>query len=154
VRLLLERAGRAVRTTGVCAGVAVAALCAGAFAAGGQGPRTTSDGVITAEQVTKGEAVYRRRCATCHLDDLVGADRYPPLVGDGFFDQWIGGSLSDFLDRMRSMPADAPASLTDAEYADVAAFILKQNGVPTGASPLPADPAVLKTITIQKPRRP
>lgn len=117
--------------------------------AGGQ---TTNDGVITAEQTRRGEAVYQQKCSRCHLDDLTGGDRSPALVGDGFFEKWIGGDVSAFVDRARSMPSDAPASLTDADYVDIAAFLLNANGVPVGSTPLATDAAVLKAITIQKPK--
>lgn len=114
--------------------------------------RTTNDGVITAEQVQRGEAVYRQKCSRCHFDDLVGGDRFPALVGDEFFEKWIGGDVSAFVDRLRSMPADAPASLSDADYVDIAAFLLNANGVPVGSTPLATDAAALKAITIQKPK--
>lgn len=132
--------------------VACVAVCCAAcvIAAGAQAARTTSDGIGTAAQVTRGEAVYRRACARCHLDDLVGVDRFPALVGDAFFDKWIGGTVATFVDRMRSMPADAPASLPDADYVDLAVFVLNANGVPTGQGPLAADEASHKNIVIQK----
>jgi S-disulfanyl-L-cysteine oxidoreductase SoxD len=118
----------------------------------GNGPRTTNDGVFTPEQVKRGDAAYRKNCSRCHLDDLVGSDRTPPLAGETFFDKWIGGDMNAFVDRVRSMPEDAPASLSDAEYVDIAAFILNANGVPPGAEPLPAERAALKAIKIEKPK--
>jgi glucose dehydrogenase/plastocyanin len=112
----------------------------------------TTSGVFTEEQVKGGQAVYRSRCASCHLDNLVGADRFPALVGDAFFEKWIGSDMNAFVDRMRSMPADAPASLSDVEYVEVATFILNANGIKPGNKPLPTEAAALKTITIPKPR--
>ena len=34
------------------------------------------------------------------------------------------------------MPADGPGSLADADYLDVVAFLLKENGFPSGPSEL------------------
>ena len=133
--------------------VAVVTL-SGATAAGREqeSPETTNDGIFTAEQVERGEAVYQKTCSFCHLDDLAGFDRFPPLVGDGFFNKWIGGAVGAFVERMRSMPEGAPASLTDAEYVDVAVFLLSASGVPTGENELPTEFAALQAIKIEKPQ--
>ena len=113
--------------------------------------RTTNDGVFSVEQVGRGEAVYLEVCSVCHLDDLAGYDRFPPLVGDGFFDKWIGGDVGAFVERMRSMPEGAPASLTEADYMDVAAFLLSASGVPPGDEEFPTDLESLRVIRIDKP---
>jgi mono/diheme cytochrome c family protein len=115
-----------------------------------RGQTSTNDGVFTKEQAARGADVYRNKCAACHLDDLVGADRVPPLVGDAFFEKWIGADVSSFVDRLHSMPANAPASLGENEYVSVAAFLLNANGITPGPHALPTDPAVLKTIRIAK----
>ena len=113
--------------------------------------RTTNDGVFNVEQVGRGEAVYLEVCSVCHLDDLAGYDRFPPLVGDGFFDKWIGGDVAAFVERMRSMPEGAPTSLTEADYVDVAAFLLSASGVPRGDEELPTDLEGLRATRIDKP---
>ena len=112
---------------------------------------TTNDGVFSVEQVGRGEVVYLEICSVCHLDDMAGYDRFPPLVGDGFFDKWIGGDVEAFVERMRSMPEGAPASLTEAEYVDVAAFLLSASGVPPGDEELSTDLESLRLIRIDKP---
>ena len=44
-----------------------------------------------------------------------------------------------------------PGSLSDDEYKRVTAYILKLNGFPAGADPLPADTSALKLIRIAMP---
>jgi hypothetical protein len=50
------------------------------------------------------------------------------------------------------MPQTKPQSLSDDLYIDIVAFLLDANGMPSGTTDLPADPATLKLITINDPR--
>src|SRR5690606_37640325 len=45
-----------------------------------------------------------------------------------------------------AMPANAPGSLTDQQYVDIVAYLLAENGHPTGTEELPADTEVLAQI--------
>jgi mono/diheme cytochrome c family protein len=117
-----------------------------------QAARTTKDGIYTAEQSTRGEAVYKNKCSSCHGDDLSGGGFAPGLVGDAFFEGWSAKTLSDLSSKiMDTMPADKPGSLTPDDTVDLLAFMLKSNGLPAGTAPLPNDAAVLAQVAIAKP---
>jgi mono/diheme cytochrome c family protein len=117
-----------------------------------QAPKTTKDGVYTAEQSTRGETVYKGKCSSCHGDDLTGGGFAPALVGDPFFEQWNTRTLSDLSSQIKdTMPADKPGSLTPDSTADVLAYVLKSNGFPAGGAPLPNDAAALAQVAIAKP---
>jgi hypothetical protein len=88
-------------------------------------------------------------CAGCHGDALGGVGETPALVGDAFRTNRLSGSpdgLFNFITE--AMPLNLPGTLAPHTYADITAFILSKNGVAPGATDLPADPAVLATMTI------
>ncbi len=109
--------------------------------------KSTKDGVYTAAQATRGEAVYTRACASCHQPDLSGDGQSPGLVGKDFDVDWVDTTIGDMYDRVKiSMPADKPGSLSPAEIADVLSFILSKGGFAAGQTELPSDVAALKAI--------
>lgn len=110
-------------------------------------PRSVRAGVYTAEQAAAGERLYYARCATCHGDDLGGVERAPALAGAAFMDSWNGKNLRGLFDRVAVMPPAEP--VTSAEAADVLAFLLRESGMPTGATALPGDRAQLADISFE-----
>src|SRR5262245_14648167 len=87
--------------------------------------RTVADGVYSAEQAKRGEQVYQQQCVSCHGNALEGAVG-PMLTGDGFLGAWGGRSLADLVDKIqKTMPLQAPGTLTGTQAIDVAAFILQ-----------------------------
>jgi quinoprotein glucose dehydrogenase len=108
------------------------------------------DGVYTEDQAKRGDAVYQKECASCHGNDLKGADQAPPLSGNEFKMDWNGLSVGDLFDRIRvSMPANQPGKLTPEEYADTLAFILKGNQFPAGKTELAGKSDSLKQIRFE-----
>ena len=98
----------------------------------------------TTDQATRGADVYRATCARCH----------PPgqLDGENFAAGWNEARASTlFITLRNTMPQDRPGSLTDAQYADVVAYMLQRNGVAPGASALPTDSAALRELRIDLP---
>lgn len=125
-------------------------IVAGVAFAADAATRSVRDGVYTAAQAERGRAVYAAQCEVCHKDDLRGEQMTPSLVGVSFAFRWNGESLYDYLAGMRStMPQSAPGGLSDAVYVDLLAYILAENGYPTGDAVLVADADVLKTIRIE-----
>jgi quinoprotein glucose dehydrogenase len=111
-------------------------------------------GVFTAEQADRGAGVYAQRCGACHGAALNGTGEAPALIGGEFVSHWDTMTVGDLYDRVRTtMPQNDPQSLTREEYADVLAFLLQNNGFPTGAKPLDRRSEVLATIgiTAEKP---
>jgi S-disulfanyl-L-cysteine oxidoreductase SoxD len=98
--------------------------------------RTVWDGVFTAEQAARGQAIFTATCAGCHGADLTAANR-PPLKGEAFLNHWMEDSLGSLLARVKSMPTNA-ATVTDSAYADLTAFLLDANGFPRGRQELNA----------------
>ena len=110
--------------------------------------KTVWDGVYTDEQSRRGQQLYGRVCAGCHLIDLSGDDG-PALRGSVFFSRWGDKALTDlFLKIAVTMPQNASGSLKPAEYIDIVSFLLKNNDAPAGTSELPADLDQLDTIQI------
>lgn len=106
-------------------------------------------GIYTSEQAERGSAVYAQRCGACHGAALNGTGEAPALIGGEFVSHWDTMTVGDLYDRVRTtMPQNDPQSLTREEYADVLAFLLKNNGFPTGTQPLDKRSEVLATITI------
>ena len=106
---------------------------------------TTSAGVYTARQASRGEQTYMSICVACH----------PPgtYTAPAFREKWNGAPLSELFGLISQlMPKQEPASLTPEEYADVVAYLLKINGAPTGKQELPADEKAMKKIRINMPR--
>jgi cytochrome c len=143
---------------GAVAGPAMAGLLAlgGAWYSTMQAqmPKSVWDGVYTPEQAKRGEALYKKECATCHGDALEGngqTDRaqkleraLPPLSGDVFLGNWNGRPLSDLLDKVRrTMPRDEPGTISLKENADIIAYMLKFDEFPAGKVELPAEPSQL-----------
>ena len=121
---------------------ATVALAAGAPALS-KGSRS---GVYTAEQADEGERVYALKCAMCHGTRLEGTVETPGLVGK-FVANWADRPLGDLFDYLaRAMPQSSPGTLTPQDNARLVAFILRANGAPAGASPLPADAATLRRM--------
>ena len=111
-------------------------------------------GIYTAEQADRGAGVYAQRCGACHGAALNGTGEAPPLIGGEFVSHWDTMTVGDLYDRVRTtMPQNDPMSMTREEYADVLAFLLKNNGFPAGAQPLDKRSEVLATIgiTAEKP---
>ena len=108
--------------------------------------RTTQEGVHTQEQATRGMALYKVQCASCHglaLEGLQG----PPLAGDDFMRVW-SGPLSDLVSKIQhTMPLNAPGKLTAQQSADILAYMLQVGKFPAGKNELSSDEKVLSQIT-------
>lgn len=129
--------------------VVITALCCMAGMANAQDAATVWDGVYSAEQASRGEAVYTRACIACHGQDLGGNSNSPGLTGMGFMFLWEGRSLGEFFEKIRSeMPTDRPGQLPAQDYLDVVAYILQKNAFPAGSVELPIDPDELARISI------
>ena len=129
---------------------AIAAIILFAAAIAAQSSRSVWDGVYTAEQAQRGEALYTRQCARCHGAQLTGGESAPPLAGGDFLSNWNGLTVGDLFERVRiSMPADRPGQITRQQNADILAHILRANQFPAGKSELEQQAEVLKQIRIE-----
>jgi mono/diheme cytochrome c family protein len=118
---------------------------------GAQGGKASA-GVYTAQQATKGEALYKEMCAACHGDNLEGSGPMPPLAGMDFLANWKGKTLGDLFEKTQTtMPATAPGTLMPDQVADVLAFMLKQSKYSAGSTALEGKMEALIPIQIDAP---
>ena len=105
--------------------------------------KTADQGVYTAAQATRGGQVFDTQCATCHREGGVA----PMLTGDRFTRAFSDATLQTLFTTIKTtMPRTAPASLSDGDYTDIVAHLLRLNGYADGMSELAA--ADLATIRI------
>lgn len=136
------------------AGRAKAALAMAALAlvtvpahAGGNGG--TASGVYTEAQAAEGAEIFAQRCALCHGKQAEGTWEVPALKGK-FMANWGRESLAALSDYLaRAMPQFAPGTLEPKDNVRLVAFLLKANGHPAGAKPLPEDHTALAAIRIE-----
>jgi S-disulfanyl-L-cysteine oxidoreductase SoxD len=97
------------------------------------------DGVYTDAQAERGHTLYMQSCSRCHGPELWGTYEIPPLVGR-FMPYWSGSTLDALFDYVSTaMPLDHPGALGPSANADIVAFILKSNDIPSGSTELSAD---------------
>jgi len=117
----------------------VVLLSIGMAAAAQESPKTVADGVYTDIQAARGASVYETACAGCHRADL-GGGTGPALREQRFAKEFAGKDLKAlFTKTATTMPRGAPGSLGDNVYLDVVAYMLKENGFPSGSHDLTAD---------------
>jgi mono/diheme cytochrome c family protein len=112
-------------------------------------------GVFTDMQARRGEAAYQSNCAACHGRNLQATNPdAPSLTVPSFGFSWHGKTVADLFALMRTtMPLGAGGSLSDPEYLDIAAYILKFNGYPAGDRELGSEVQMLKQIVIEPKNR-
>src|SRR5471032_2715704 len=94
-------------------------------------------GPFTAEQAQRGRADYATNCAACHLDNLSGGGEAPSLAAGNFMRSWGPKSTRELYAYIHSaMPLGRGASLPDATYANILAFLLRANGAAPGPAAL------------------
>src|SRR6185295_10359946 len=148
------------RGPAVAVGIAIA-LAAAAADSGRAQERTLGDGVYSAQQARRGKARYASACAACHLADLEGTlagdAGAPPLRGEpfvAFIEGWNARRLFEYVKS--TMPADDPASLSDAAYLDVLAYLFEANDFPSGPVELDIEQlsAIRLTGSVDRERSP
>ena len=108
------------------------------------------DGIFTAAQADRG-GPSAARCRGCHGPDLTGTDRAPTLKGPGFLANWENGSVNRLFVKVRdTMPPGNTDSLPPDTKLDIVAFLLRENGFPTGGSELTANAEALDSLQIVK----
>jgi len=115
--------------------------------------QSVNDGVYTAEQATRGQTIYRARCASCHGNNLEGRTG-PPLAGNDFLGNWDTQPLLELANKIRkTMPRnDNGEKLTAGQTADIVAHLLQVGKFPSGRTELASDDAALKRVNF--PARP
>ncbi|MGV8989381.1 MAG: c-type cytochrome [Cypionkella sp.] len=106
----------------------------------------------SSEQADRGKKIFDKECVDCHGSTLRGGmNGGPPLRGVSFEEKYANGTPASvmyvFMDTL--MPPNDPGRYSASGYADLMAYILKQNGFPEGA-PLPSDVDALDYLIVEK----
>jgi mono/diheme cytochrome c family protein len=136
--------------------LAGAALACAAAAAAAQTVKPVSvwSGVYTEAQNKRGEEVHASVCVMCHGPRLNGAGSpemppSPAIAGGTLLRKWAGANVGAlFVIVRKTMPPDAPNTLTDQQTVDAIAHMLAVTGMPPGNRELPTDPKALGNIVI------
>ena len=124
---------------------------------GGCEALSIGEGVFTAAQAQRGQAVYEGPCGRCHGKRLDGApidpDMFstPPVAGAKFLSKWNGRTLAALYDYTRAtMPENNPGFLSEQEFIDIIAYMLSVGGLPSGRGELEPDRKVLARIVVRQ----
>jgi mono/diheme cytochrome c family protein len=102
---------------------------------------STNVGVYTNEQANRGKQVYAASCRSCHSPTS--------HTGQVFADWWQNKRLSELYNFIATqMPKNDPGTLAPEDVADVVAYLLKMNEMPTGQDELYPDADSLKKFWI------
>ena len=108
------------------------------------------DGIFTTAQADRGAKAVAR-CQGCHGPQLAGTDRAPALKGPGFVANWEDGSVNRLFTKIReTMPPSNTDSLSPEAKLDVLAYLLRENGFPTGPSDLAMNADALDNLQIAR----
>jgi quinoprotein glucose dehydrogenase len=111
------------------------------FDAQGPDPQIWS-GVFSPDQAERGRAIVAGQCTQCHNQNR-------PLNDAVFMLHWEGHSLARLFRKIRdTMPPGRTDDLSDRDRLDIVAFVLQQNGFPTGEQELAQDDALLEGLRI------
>ena len=117
---------------------------------------TVNNGVFSTAQSERGEIKYLRNCRECHERNLMGGgyDDIPPIKGEEFLSNWLTWTVGDLFDFIQNeMPPKRKnrVGIEPGDYADILAYILAQNGYPSGQTELPPDFDPLSEIDMVSP---
>src|SRR5580658_7728418 len=90
---------------------------------------------LRAQDATRGAALYKQQCGSCHGDRLDG--RSGPSLGGADFQ--LRFPTSDLIAKIKNtMPQDSPGKLTAGQAADLAAYIQQAGKAFANAQPATA----------------
>lgn len=96
--------------------------------------RTVWDGAYAESQAAGGVTAFGQYCSGCHA---LSPEGKAPLVGAAFWKSFSQKTVGDLLEFVStSMPNGAPGSLSESEYDNIVALMLKSNGFPAGKADL------------------
>ena len=91
---------------------------------------TAEANVLFASQADAGAQAYATNCAVCHGANLQGSALGPILSGQSFLGQWGRQSPADFYNYIKAnMPPGDNESVSDADYINIVAHVMRSSGV-------------------------
>ena len=92
---------------------------------------TTWDGVYTEQQAERGLELVVQHCAGCHGKTMRGGTGAPPMAGIELLFIWDQQPLEALFNYMKSnMPPGNIVAISDQQYVDILAAMLKSSGYP------------------------
>ena len=93
-----------------------------------QQSRTVKEGVYTAAQAKRGEAIYKDRCASCHGENFAGSKAVARIAGQ--HEEYITKALHDYKSGLRSgggvaAMAEVAYPLSDDEITALAHYLAR-----------------------------
>jgi mono/diheme cytochrome c family protein len=112
---------------------------------------TVKAGIYSTEQAERGKATYDKICQSCHtFQPSEKSKDNPDLGGDAFLSKWDKRSLHELATVIyTNMPNDGSAVVSEAETADLVAYILQQNKFPAGSQPFKWDASARKVLIVK-----
>ena len=112
---------------------------------------TVKAGIYSKEQAETGKATFDKVCASCHtFKPSEKSKDNPDLGGDAFLSKWDKRALHELATLIyTTMPNDGSAVVTEAETADLVAYILQQNQFPAGSQPFKWDATARKILIVK-----
>jgi cytochrome c5 len=96
--------------------------------------KTVDQGVYTSAQAARGAKLFESNCTMCHREPGGTA---PVLAGERFTKTFSDATLETVFTTIKTtMPRNAPGSLSDGEYVDLVAHLLKINNYADGMNEL------------------
>ena len=96
--------------------------------------KTVDQGVYTSAQAVRGAKLFESNCTMCHREPGGTA---PVLAGERFAKTFSDATLQTVFTTIKTtMPRNAPGSLSDPEYVDLVAHLLKINNYADGMNEL------------------
>jgi alcohol dehydrogenase (cytochrome c) len=90
---------------------------------------------FTQLQATRGKTAYMESCASCHGPNLNDGQFAPAVKGAAFKAHWHDQSPEALrLLIVKRMPPASPGSLGNRNYADIEAYLLRENGDKAGST--------------------
>src|SRR5215813_14532304 len=123
--------------------IVAVAMTTAVESAGAAQSKTVWDGVYTEQQATRGALSFATNCARCHGGTTSDGEDARSLAGERFWKSFRESTVDHLLDYVsRNMPNGAGGTLSASEYADLVAFILSRNDLPSGPTELSKESAV------------
>jgi len=121
-----------------------------------------AEAFYTEDQATRGKLAFNRNCAFCHRvnpefstpEDLIHP--LPSTFGGHFLERIVNGkrvypSAFYLYSKLESMPAFDTNAISAQTRADIAAYIMKMNDLPSGNETLIPDSNAMKLMMLNEP---